>query len=195
MTETLVKTLGTNTTATVAKIVKVWNTANDEIIESGTNWYSEAESIVISLSEESGYSKEHVAAVIAHLSPRTTWKRNIEGAIALILNGKKGNGIMSSNFNRALNALNSNDPIATLNGPKTKRFALNILGDRNAVTVDVWAMRVALSGIEYKDSDLGRVGVYDAIENAYRIAAKRFNVDASTMQAVTWVMIRNVRSE
>lgn len=185
--------IGTDTSSTVDRILAVYSRATDDVIKLGVEWYGEAESLVNSLSAETGYSRETIAAVIAHLSPRTTWKQNVKGAIALIRNGEKAIGIMSNNFERAIKALNSDNPIETLNGPKTRRFALNILGNKEVVTVDVWAMRVAFDGFEYQESVLSRAGVYEAIENAYQIAAKTVGVMPSEIQAITWVTIRGNR--
>ena len=40
---------------------------------------------------------------------------------------------------------------------------------------------------------LSRVGVYDAIEHSYRLAAARLGVDPVTVQATTWIVARNGR--
>ncbi len=52
-------------------------------------------------------------------------------------------------------------------------------GGTDAVTIDVWA---------------ARVGVYDAIADAYRAAAQRAGVTPSVMQATTWTVARPLRS-
>ena len=44
------------------------------------------------------------------------------------------------------------DPVDSFGGPKTRRFYLNISGDTEAVTVDVWALRV----VGRDDSTIGR---------------------------------------
>jgi len=176
----------------VRRIVKTFDRATPADVESGARWYDEAGDIVTQMAPSFGGSREVAAAVIAHLSPRTTWARNIAGAEALALgdDSETPAGCIGANVDRARKAIADADPIGTLNGPKTRRFALNILGDRDAVTVDVWAARVA--GIT--DQELTRAGVYDAVEHAYRLAAGRRGVDPATMQATTWVVARNGRA-
>ena len=97
---------------------------------------------------------------------------------------------MSAGFERARKALESDNPLGTFGGPKTRAFARNISGDREAVTVDVWACRVA--GID--ETKLSRVGVYEAVAQAYRDAASVKGVDPATMQATTWVTARGGRA-
>lgn len=185
--------LGTSTRATVDRIVRTFDRATVSDVEAGATWYGDANDIATELASAAG-SREHAAAVIAHLSPRTAWARNVAGAVGLVTDGNT-HGCIGANVDRARRALQSPDPVATLNGPKTRRFALNILGDRDAVTVDVWAARVAFgTSVSDPEAALSRKGVYDAIEHAYRLAAARRGVDPTTMQATTWIVARNGRA-
>lgn len=171
------------------RILATWQRATSSDIEAGARWYGEAESLVTELASDT-VTREQAAAVVAHLSPRTTWTRNVAGAAALVRHGERGPGIMAANHDRAAAALTHPDPESTFGGPKTLRFFRNILGDSEAVTVDVWAARVA--GVSEKS--LSRKGIYDAVEHAYRRAARRVGVSPATMQATTWVVARNGRA-
>jgi hypothetical protein len=134
---------------------------------------------------------------MAHLSPRTRWARTVAGTYSLILTGVPGEGHLIKNTERAIAAMKSDDPLGTLNGPKTKRFAANLLGDREAVTVDVWALRVALgptTTVDVQHAGLNRSGRYAAVETAYRSAARELGVEPATAQAVTWIVARNGRA-
>jgi hypothetical protein len=186
-------TIGESTRSVADRIVTTWKRATSADLDNGAGWYAEGEKLVDELADEFELTRESVAAVIAHLSPRTTWSRNTQGARALLATGAAP-GCLGANVDRARDALESADPLATLNGPKTSRFALNLLGDRDAVTVDVWAVRVALGDRDDLDQVLARVGMYAAIEHAYRTAARRMGVDPTTMQATTWVVARNGRA-
>jgi hypothetical protein len=197
------------TRKTVDRIVKTWQRATPSDIEAGVNWYGrDAADLLDGLVNVGARSREHAAAVVAHLSPRTTWTRNVAGAYAMVSAYRKGEATsgeafaagraarcMERNVTAALQALYSDDPLATLNGPKVKRFAWNLLGYREAVTVDVWAARVAIGETtDDPEKVLGWAGVYDAIEHAYRLAARRVGVDPTTMQATTWIVARNGRA-
>lgn len=188
------------TRATVDRIMKVWSARTDADVERGVRWYGEDSTAHLTALVKLGApSREHAASVISHLSPRTTWSRNLAGAYAMVGDGfdaAREVGCIEANARRAESALHSDDPLGTLNGPKTKRFAWNLLGIRTAVTVDVWAARIAFGdSIEDPELILSRVGVYEAVEHAYRLAARRAGVDPTTMQATTWIVARGGRAD
>lgn len=177
----------------VANILATWDRATDSDKEAGATWYQEAEILASELAADSGWTLEHAATVIAHLSQRQRWTRTVVGATALMRYGDRASGMMSGQFERAKAALTSDDPLGTLNGPKTRSFAANIMGDREAVTVDVWGLRIA--GVdESLNGGLGRRGRYESIADAYREAARQRGVDPVTMQATTWIVARNGRT-
>jgi hypothetical protein len=193
-TATLQRATGTTVRACADRIVRTYQRATDDDMTRGAAWYADGETIVHALSAESGYSPEHVAAVVSHLSPRTTWSRNVYGATMLVTTDTAPTCIRA-NVERARRALASDTPLDTFGGPKTRRFARNLLGDRSVVTVDVWAARVAFGdSVDNPEAALSRVGVYDAVEHAYRLAAARLGVDPVTVQATTWIVARNGRS-
>jgi len=174
----------------IRRIVRTFDTATRSDVESGARWYDEAGQLAASLATRE-VPLENVAAVIAALSPRTSWARNVAGATALLKSGPQAArdlGCIGRNVETARAA--RRDGLAAINGPKTSAFARNIMGDREAVTVDVWAMRVA----DLDENLLGRKGAYDMVADAYRAAARRRGVDPATMQATTWIVARNGRA-
>lgn len=175
----------------VYSILDVWHASTETQREQGSQWYSEANSIASTLAAQAGVHIDHAAAVIAHLSPRVNWARNVAGATSLLLTGLAP-GMMSGPVARATDAMLSEDPLGTLKGPKTRSFALNILGDQEAVTVDVWALRVATGSDDPKV--LSRKGGYESVADAYRRAAAVVGVSPTTMQATTWIVARNGRA-
>jgi hypothetical protein len=194
--ETL-QTLGTSQRATVARIMRAWNESDDTARTAGAQWYRTARIHADTLAESSGLDVDVTAAVISHLSPRTKWARNVAYAYAVVATGTRPNGCKRDNFARAMVALESDTPSDTF-GPdahKTRAFCANILGDTEAVTVDVWAYRLAIGTDENLDNNMKRVGVYAAIAHCYRLAAKRAGVAPAVMQATTWITARNGRSE
>jgi hypothetical protein len=186
----------------VRRILRTFDRATPADIEAGASWYGGAGALVEELARTASVTPAHAAAVVAQLSPRTTWSRNVAGATALLLRGPdsaRALGCLGANVGRAVVALESSDPLSTINGPKTGAFARNILGDRDSVTVDVWAARIALSpgwsrGQDDHGADLSRQDVYDALAHAYRVAARRRGVDPTTCQATSWIVVRNGRA-
>lgn len=188
------QTIGETTRAVTDRIVAMWKQAEPADVEAGAQWYPKAGAFVDALAASSGLTRYHVAAVVAHLSPRTTWKRNLEGATALLTTGSAP-GCIGANVERARRAIDAAEPLKTINGPKTQAFAANILGDHDRATVDVWAVRIALGERDDAEQVLSRVGMYAAIEYAYQLAAARVGVSTATVQAVTWVVARGGRAD
>ncbi len=180
MTSTLVAT------DIVTRITDTYHRADSATFHAGSSWYREAQELAIELSELSGHTVEQCAAVISHLSPRVKWDLNVIAARELVLNGTRAKGIMNAPFDRAMRAFNAENPIDTFGGPKTKRFFLNICGDESVVTVDTWILKV----VGMTDKELGRKGVYEAIESAYQVVAIELGITASALQAITWIVIR-----
>lgn len=177
----------------VARILRTFDRATASDLEAGARWYDEAGSLAANMAAAHFDGNiERAASVLAALSPRTSWARNVAGAAAFLVSGPTAArriGCIGTNVSRAVTARRHGfDGLG--NGPKVQAFARNIAGDREAVTVDVWACRVA----DLDETRLGRKGAYDAVAHAYRLAARRRGVDPATMQATTWVVARNGRA-
>lgn len=193
--QTLIRRASTTTAHAVRRILATYDRATEDDRAAGREWYARARAEASLLAPHVG-GIEHGAAVLSAYSPRTSWKRNTLVARHYALTGTKHYAAMAENHKRALVVTASSDPLNALTGPKTRAFARNIVGDEQAVTVDVWAARIAL-GMDRDDVDLvlARRGVYDALARAYRIAAARRGVSPAIMQATTWIVARNGRSE
>lgn len=194
--EVLRRKANTSTRACVDRIVRTYNRATADDAAEGAAWYADAYRFAADLAMAADVTIEHAAVTVAHLSPRTTWKRNKRAAADLLLKGG-ADYALKANLKNARRALASGDPLLTFgkDAHKTYRFAQNILGNRDVVTVDVWAARVALGRRADLDKVLDRVGVYAALEHAYRVAAMRLGVDPVTVQATTWIVARNGRAQ
>lgn len=185
--------LGTTPQMVTDRILSVWKQATPTNIEDGAQWYLLRQQEVYEYAETYAVTPEYVATLIAHLSPRTPWDRNIKGARS-VLRGQPIAGLIPANLARAVAAGHTTDPLSTLKGKKTRSFALNMLGDLYEVTIDVWAARVALGACSDLENRLKRVGVYEALAYCYRDAAQRVGVTPPTMQATTWIVARNGRA-
>jgi hypothetical protein len=186
--------MGVTMRTAVAHILDHWHRASPEVRAQGAAWYPAAGYLVGQMADAYGLPAPTVAAVVAHLSPRTSWQRNVKGARE-ILAGGTAPYCMVANRKNAGRALAAPDPLATFSprAPKARSFARNILGDETMVTVDVWAARIAVGRRNAADTRLRRQGAYEAIAHAYRIAARRVGVSPAVMQATTWIVARNGR--
>ena len=172
----------------VSRILATYKRATDAQLEDGHQWYPGEGAWVIEVAYAHGYSIDTVAAVAAHLSPRIDWDR-CKTLTQIFLSSGETFGLMKANVARAQSAIDADAPLSTLKGNKTKAFAANLLGDTDAVTVDVWAIRTAL-GHTVRGDEISIAGVYNAIADAYRAAAVILGVSAPSVQAVCWVVER-----
>lgn len=178
-----------------ARIVDAVRSADAVTVALGTAWYPAAESIARELATEFGVTLECAAAVIAHTSPRTAWdlkrssrRPNIEAARVVLGNEARPAWVLRRNYDNAMRAMVADNPLDTFGprAPKTRSFARNIVGDVDAVTVDVWAARV----VGVSEKRLARVGGYQSVARAYRRAAAELGITPRECQAIAWMAIR-----
>lgn len=181
---------GTSTRACADRIEATYLMANRSQREEGCAWYVNALSLALLISAAHDLTIEQSAGLIAQLSPRLSWSRNVTAAHLVASGETSVPGVLGRNIKSAIVTMNSDDPASTINGPKTSAFYRNILGDLNAVTIDVWAARTALGIFEGTEVYLKRVGVYDAIAHAYKVAAIRLRMHPAHVQAVCWIVER-----
>jgi hypothetical protein len=157
--------------------------------ETGRAWYPSAERIADAIAERTGTPRDRVAAAIAALSPRNPWYWNVADAAAFADAASAGAETRptATTFNA-----NADRAWAFVNGAadwkttalKVRSFVANILGDTDAVTVDVWAIRVATDGAEHAVRNDAQ---YREIADAYRTVAAEVGETPRDLQAITWV--------
>lgn len=180
--------IGLSNRLVTARIDRAMAKASEDQIFEGKVWYAEAHALAAELSELSDLTLMQAAAVIAHLSPKVSWRKNKEAARALVFEGRRLPGIMRGPFARAQRAMTAADPLDTF-GPdakKTRSFALNIAGLMEEVTVDVWIARA----VGVTEAQLKRVGVYEGIAHCFRLAGKRYGMAPAQVQAIVWIVVR-----
>jgi hypothetical protein len=177
---------------TMPNIIKIYNAATEDHIREGLSWYRDAHALA---SELDPSDPDRAAGVIAALSPRESWTRNVYLATLLYeRNGDLQDGTLTSNLDKARRIFNGEAPLDVLGGDKVRAFYTLISDPDNAdaVCVDRHAFDVAV-GRKTDDKTrqaLGRKGAYDRFARAYRRAAEVLGVTPAQVQAVTWVAWR-----
>lgn len=187
--------LGTTTRVMADRIVATITRATPSQYSDGLEWYANARALAAELMAiRPDWTLEKSCAVISALSPQCRWNLNARQARAAAQGAELPRPCLPDNRARVARVMASDNPadeFDPVDAPKIFRFARNIAGDDSAVTVDVWAARVAL-GLGRKgkpDKLLGRVGAYAAIEHSYRLAAARLGLTPSAAQAIAWLVI------
>ena len=176
-------------------VCAVYNAAQKDT--TATQWYAIANAWIVKIAQVFDISEEIVAYVVATLSPKLRWDKNLESALAMLELQVWGytdrrNSALGKNTQKVWAAFDGLRPyVAT--GDKVSSFQRNLLGDCDAVTIDRHAIAIALYGLASIGSDSGDVKItakdYALFVQAYRIASQRLGVDAVVAQAVTWCAV------
>ena len=182
------------------RILRAWRAASAEDLATGLAWYDRASDLAESLAAGAPITRETAAGVIAALSPRCGWSANVRGATKMVrahVDGKSQPVVagLPDNRDKGWHILQAgDDPLAYFSArtaPKTRSFYLNICGDTDAVTVDVWAAEAA-EGKRVKRAPKGKR--YARIADAYRRAAELAGVAPRDMQAAVWTYYRRTHA-
>lgn len=187
----------------VNNILKCFQSAPLPTIDRGLSWYAKLNEWCAWVASDYETDQSKVAGVFAAISPMMPIDRNVDMTITLLNGVLKDNiewdnlpslkiGLMSS-VRKAYNIMHSDAcPSNFLGKWKTYRFYHNIMfpTNREFVTIDTWAYRIAMGSIEAKASGLSGKK-YLAIENAYRLVADIVKIIPHQLQAITWEHVRS----
>ena len=189
-------------------ITRTFRQTSDVDRSAGRAWYAQANALAQELDP---MSPERAAAVIAVLSPRNYWERNVELArqaydwhrSGMTLEEFRGRWRgMKSQAEKAYRILSGEPPESVVSGPKVTAFWRNITdpSDPTVVVVDRHAFSVA-AGQTVDDRTRQRVlerkGGYETVADQYRRAARIVSRETgerwspAEIQAATWEHWRN----
>lgn len=185
----------------VENILYHWQIANEQQIAAGRQWYQEAHNYAASLAEKYNKPVAVVAAVIAVLSPGTSWELNKRDAENVLEKGilavTSGYGV---NKQKAIALLDGwLQPAAAVSALKTGSFWLNILrpAENGSVTVDRHAVRVATGNHELAAEQavhyVNTPNKYQKLATAYQLAAEKIgDILPHELQAITWLVVKDI---
>lgn len=187
-------------------ILAVYQLANVADKTNGQSWYPVAYSVACTLADQYNVSPIVAAGVIAALSPRNKWERNITDAENMLrVHSVDPDSVGSvkvctfgTNKAKAIRILQENpetesDVCAILSGPKLQEFFSCIVGNSKEVCIDghaysIWAGdRITLANVPSIGKKLRA-----QIKTDYVKAAAIVGIKPSEMQAVTWCTWRRV---
>jgi hypothetical protein len=194
-------------TKNVNNIKAVYQLATIQEKIDGVRWYQSAHDAAMVMARTYGLTLQTCAGVIAALSPRNKWTRNLidaENLIeAFVRDPNSADKIkvctFSSNKQKALKILLNHQDFFTdttrdiLKGPKLIEFFNCILGVKEDVTIDGHAYCI-WNGSRTSLKDVPNIGVKlrKEIKEDFRKAAKKLGCSASECQAVTWCAWRRI---
>ena len=194
------------TRSNIDNIKAIYQLATMTEQQDGITWYPNARQIARDLADKHGIHPAEAAGVIAALSPRNRWERNVQDADALIAAFNAGGAeqamltkvcTFSNNKAKAVKILGLIAPtleqvLDVLSGPKLREFASCIAG-LNDVCIDGHAFCIwAANRTGLKDVPAIGVKLRREIKADYRAAADELGITPSACQAITWVAWRRI---
>ena len=193
-------------TKNVRNIKAIYELASAAEVADGNALYGVAKSIAIVLADRYGVTTAQAIGVLAALSPRNKWTRNVidaESAISTYVAAGSEQARLTkvctfgANKEKAIRILESGaETIPTileiLSGPKLREFASCIAGlDDVCIDGHAWCI---WQGSRVTLADVPSIGVKlrREIKADYAQAAADLGLKASELQAITWVTWRRI---
>lgn len=177
----------------ISNILEVYNQSSPLDIAEGLRWYEGAKRECVNLARRNKITLRQAIGIVAALSPRVNWGRNVIAAQSLV-RGLPGEGF-GANKAKAFKILEGEDPNDVLGGDKVKSFFSNISRPTTSqdVTIDRWAIRITKGPDSWKDNvNTPTAKQYLQLGNEYREAAALVGLRPSELQAITWVTIKRL---
>jgi hypothetical protein len=183
-------------------LLTVFEQATPQEVIEGMAWYRQAHDLACSLASRYGLSLDVVAGVIAALSPRSRWERNVVDAENLIVACTSGKdphavpvGTFHRNKERAIEILQSGTRHGVLSGSKVCAFADSVEDPTNgAVTVDSHAYNAWLGQRAIRNGTGPRITPrrYRECAEAYEKVAELYGIRPSQAQSIIWLAWKRI---
>jgi len=145
--------------------------------EHGRDWYDETREAVTDLAYILDVQPQYLADVLAITSPRVQVRRNIRIAVRYIKEGTL-DGVLPG----VRTALAHYEETGEIRGPKTSAFAAALMGDPEAIVLDVWMARAL--GVD--QAKFSSAKVRREAERRVRKVARRLGWAPAQVQAAIW---------
>ena len=184
-------------------VIAVYKLASVADKQQGQSWYARALVFAVRLGDLYNIETTTIVGVIAALSPRNRWERNMQDAESMVKVAASGGTYkdlmklkvctFKTGKDKAARILSENITdrdalLATLKGPKLCEFFNCILGDSGDVCIDghaysIWVGdRITLANVPSIGKKLRQT-----IKADYQAAAQSLGVAPHVVQAITWV--------
>lgn len=182
-------------------ILNSYDKATEDEVQEGMVWYPKAydECARIADATNDWYDVRQIIGIMAVGSPGVDWRENFtipEKMVDLHMRGVPveewvGFTCYRANLLKCQRVLDGE--YEAIKGRKTVSFFCNINGDPDMVTVDRWAVRVAMGSPYIENDKLAPSGarVYNKLADIYALAAEMVGIENRQLQAVTWTQYRN----
>jgi hypothetical protein len=193
------------TMGSVDNILRCYYLATPEQVQSGYDWYDNANAFAHTLASYGGITFEQSCDLIAANSINTPWDRNVILAWHHATNGLAHPRTMKATvrlIQRILNGERLHD-VVSADARKARSFSANIGGDLNVATIDRWAHRIWTGLADCVCTKVRKDGTrvhgcghvpngreYERVAADYAAAGAAVHVPVAVLQAITWIVLR-----
>lgn len=160
------------------------NTLVNQAIRGQANrhWYAIGREQMTTAANQLNSCPRQFALLLSAYSPRVHVARAFKNAVYHVEHGTRPPGSMALHWKLATEGLDR----GYLLGPKIEAFRRAILGEPDALVIDVWAAR----GLRVEQRRVFLKSVYPRIERLFNRAADRLGWSVSEVQASQWLTVR-----
>ena len=179
-------------TTQAENILRVYQSGTLSQIRTGASWYADAHALALHAGKGDVWRG---AGVIAAYSPLTPWIRNVELARESLRTNYARRDTLGTSARAAQRILNGEHTLDVLKGDKVRAFAAAIAtnGETDIATIDRHAHDIAMGRVF--DNNARKIGkrVFREMGESYAIAARELNLSVAQVQAITWVIWREMK--
>jgi hypothetical protein len=184
-----------NKNKVISLIYEYLNTASDDEIKEGFNWYPIAHNIVNNMSIQYNIDVFKCSGVLSALSPNNKWDQNIKDCHNVLQAFKDKVHYTNikvctyhTNKIKAFNIVSGDHQIKYKGSFKTYSFCQNIAYlNPDYITLDVWIIRALLN----KTNHAFTIKQYETLHKCFKIVSKETGLKCYEIQAIVWVTFRN----
>jgi hypothetical protein len=168
-------------------LVSLYEKASPCVRRRGRAWYPEANRQLREIAERNNCPLSHAVAVFTIVSPAAQLVTALRWTDEILAGERIGGRYPNDQAPRIESACSTRYPVTRITGPKVNAFYRAIMGDREALVLDRWAIRAA--GHPLPRSEVPRT-LRRELDAAYRAAASMCGETVRAFQAIVWIVCR-----
>jgi len=168
-------------------LVSLYEKASPCVRRRGRAWYPEANRQLREIAERNNAPLSHAVAVFTIVSPAAQLVTALRWTDEIFAGERIGGRYPNDQAPRIEAACSTRYPVTRITGPKVNAFYRALMGDREALVLDRWAIRAA--GHPLPRSEVPRT-LRRELDAAYRAAARACGETVRAFQAIVWIVCR-----
>jgi hypothetical protein len=173
--------------STEQTLVSLYEKASPGIRRRGRAWYPEANRQLREIAAHNECPLSHAVAVFSIVSPAVQLTTALRWTEEILAGERAGGRFPNVQAPKIEAACSTRYPVFRVTGPKVNAFYRALMGDRDALVLDRWAIFAA--GYPKPRSEVPRT-LRMELDAAYRAAAAACGETVRAFQAIVWIVSR-----